>query len=164
MAEITISYSEPDTLCGASGLITTLISDLLDPQPLAFPGASLSVAIGGYQFVSFTRYLIIKGLVASNDERTGDDLGGLGASLYALGTMLVVGPDELVIRWRRQLDRPGQFRRSAGTPGYQLAFAWVGNNSTQFNHMDFTKNSPVVGTTNIAQGVNLLLEWTALST
>ncbi|KAJ7779954.1 hypothetical protein B0H16DRAFT_1500310, partial [Mycena metata] len=66
MAEITISYSEPDTLCGASGLITTLISDLLDPQPLAFPGASLSVAIGGYQFVSFTRYLIIKGLVASN--------------------------------------------------------------------------------------------------
>ncbi|KAJ7768791.1 hypothetical protein B0H16DRAFT_1518159, partial [Mycena metata] len=46
MAEITISYSEPDTLCGASGLIPTLISDLLDPRPLAFPGVSLSVAIG----------------------------------------------------------------------------------------------------------------------
>ncbi|KAJ7046058.1 glycoside hydrolase family 47 protein [Mycena alexandri] len=46
----------------------------------------------------------------------------------------------------------------------KLAFAWVGDNAIPFNTMDFTKNAPVVGTTNIAQAGTLLLEWTALST
>ncbi|KAJ7486234.1 glycoside hydrolase family 47 protein [Mycena galericulata] len=45
----------------------------------------------------------------------------------------------------------------------KLAFAWVGNNTIPYNTLDFLTNTPVVGTTNIAQAGTLLLEWTALS-
>ncbi|KAJ7652125.1 glycoside hydrolase family 47 protein [Mycena polygramma] len=45
----------------------------------------------------------------------------------------------------------------------KLAFAFVGDNKIPFNTMDFTTNSPEIGTTNIAQAGTLSLEWTALS-
>ncbi|KAJ6468780.1 seven-hairpin glycosidase [Mycena sanguinolenta] len=45
----------------------------------------------------------------------------------------------------------------------KLAFAWIDGNAIPYNTMDFTTNSPVIQTTNIAQIGTLTLEWSALS-
>ncbi|KAJ7726136.1 hypothetical protein B0H16DRAFT_1471562 [Mycena metata] len=74
-----------------------------------------------------------------------------------MGTMPVVGPDDLVIRWRRQLDRPGQLHRSAGTQDMSLwhptvnvletTIHWAGGLISASNTFAWVgKNSLVVGT------------------
>ncbi|KAJ7255450.1 glycoside hydrolase family 47 protein [Mycena haematopus] len=45
----------------------------------------------------------------------------------------------------------------------KLAFAWVGNNTIPFNNIDFTTNTPQIGTNSIAGVGTLSLEWLALS-
>ncbi|KAJ6480917.1 glycoside hydrolase family 47 protein [Mycena sanguinolenta] len=45
----------------------------------------------------------------------------------------------------------------------KLAFAWIDGNAMPYNSLDFTTNSPVIQTNNIAQVGTLTLEWSALS-
>ncbi|KAG6811842.1 hypothetical protein H0H92_005574 [Tricholoma furcatifolium] len=46
----------------------------------------------------------------------------------------------------------------------KLAFAWDGSVAVPFGSVNFTTNSPVIGTSNIAEAGTLTLEWTRLST
>ncbi|KAG6844318.1 hypothetical protein H0H87_007848 [Tephrocybe sp. NHM501043] len=45
----------------------------------------------------------------------------------------------------------------------KMAFAWVGNNAIPFGFINFAKNAPTVGSSNIAEAGTLSLEWTTLS-
>ncbi|KAG0316721.1 maturation of Asn-linked oligosaccharides protein, partial [Podila horticola] len=47
--------------------------------------------------------------------------------------------------------------------GDKLAFAWVGDNSIPFRHVNFTTNTPQQVTSNIAEAAGMLLEFNRLS-
>ncbi|KAF8194771.1 glycoside hydrolase family 47 protein [Mycena galopus ATCC 62051] len=124
-------------------------------------------------------------------EGVGDDLGGWGASLVdAMGTMAVMGLDDLLeeaalipvpsytpglfettIRWVGGLISAYELSdekypiliTKAKEVTDKLAFAWVGNNTIPFNNMNFTTNTPEIGTNSIAGLGTLSLEWLALS-
>ncbi|KAF5379218.1 hypothetical protein D9615_005884 [Tricholomella constricta] len=45
----------------------------------------------------------------------------------------------------------------------KMAFAWVGNNDIPFGFLDFSRNSPTVSGSNIAEAGTLALEWATLA-
>ncbi|KAL0959971.1 hypothetical protein HGRIS_011633 [Hohenbuehelia grisea] len=47
--------------------------------------------------------------------------------------------------------------------GDKMAFAWVGNNTVPFGFLNFTTNTPIKDTSNIAEAGTLSLEWATLS-
>ncbi|KAJ7109482.1 glycoside hydrolase family 47 protein [Mycena epipterygia] len=47
--------------------------------------------------------------------------------------------------------------------GDKLAYAWVGSNDMPFGFLDFSSNTPVQDTSNIAEAGTLTLEWATLS-
>ncbi|KAJ7285729.1 glycoside hydrolase family 47 protein [Mycena rebaudengoi] len=47
--------------------------------------------------------------------------------------------------------------------GDKLAYAWVGDNDIPFGFLDFSTNTPVQDTSNIAEAGTLILEWATLS-
>ncbi|KAJ6623543.1 glycoside hydrolase family 47 protein [Mycena sp. CBHHK59/15] len=47
--------------------------------------------------------------------------------------------------------------------GDKLAYAWVGNNDMPFGFLDFSTNTPIQDTSNIAEAGTLTMEWAMLS-
>ncbi|KAJ7848466.1 glycoside hydrolase family 47 protein [Mycena olivaceomarginata] len=120
----------------------------------------------------------------------GDDLGGWGASLVDAMDLLeeavnytatidfntppvpqIISLFETTIRWVGGLISAYELSdekypiliTKAKEVTDKLAFAWVGNNTIPFNNINFTTNTPHVGTNSIAGIGTLSLEWLALS-
>ncbi|KAF7363178.1 alpha-1,2-Mannosidase [Mycena venus] len=126
-------------------------------------------------------------------EGVGDDLGGWGASLVdAMGTMdlleeavnftatidfstppvpQLISVFETTIRWVGGLISAYELSdekypiliTKAKEVTDKLAYAWVGNNTMPYHSVDFTTNTPQIGTNSIAGVGTLSLEWLALS-